>query len=353
MEPMTDRWRDVLTTLGSGLLVALAVWAAVWLACTLAARRWPAVGALQRRSRVPFRVLVLMVALNPVVAMLRPGPGAGSGDESLWWRWGGELASALAVISAGWFLTSVALFVEDVGLSRWRTDVADNRLARRMRTQVLVIRRLTIAAGAVLTLGAVLLSFPGVRAVGASLLASAGLISVVAALAAQSVLANVFAGIQIAFSDSVRLDDVVIVEDEWGWIEEITLTYVVARLWDDRRLVLPSTYFTTTPFQNWTRRNSELLGSVELDVDWRVDPSALREQLDVALAATDLWDGRAHVLQVTDAVGGWVRVRVLVTASDAPRLFDLRCHVREHLVGWIRDHDAGVPRQRVEMVDPA
>ncbi len=136
----------------------------------------------------------------------------------------------------------------------------------------------------------------------------------VAGLAAQSLLGNVFAGIQIAFSDAIRLDDVVIVEDEWGWIEEITLTYVVVRLWDDRRLVLPSTYFTTTPFQNWTRHSSALPGSVELDVDWRVDPDGVRRQLDVALATTDLWDGRAKVLQVTDAVGGWVRVRALVTA---------------------------------------
>ena len=303
---------------------------------------------LERRSRIPFRVLVVMVTLNPVVAAFRPGE-----SEAWWWTDGALAARILAIVATGWFLTSVVLFFEDTGLSRYRTDTVDNRTARRLRTQVLVLRRLTIAAGGVITLGAVLMSFPGVHAIGASVLASAGLISVVAALAAQSVLGNVFAGIQIAFSDSVRLDDVVIVEQEWGWIEEITLTYVVVRLWDDRRLVLPSTYFTTTPFQNWTRHKSELLGSVELDVDWRVDPAALREQLDVALGATDLWDGRGKVLQVTDAVNGWVRIRVLVTASDAPRLLDLRCHVREHLVGWIRDHDGGVPRWRVEMVQAA
>ncbi|MBZ5738373.1 mechanosensitive ion channel family protein [Nocardioides mangrovi] len=339
-------WSDTMVQVLVALGVAVVVVVAARLVCRLAARRWPQVGELERRSRVPFRVLVLMVTLNPVVATLRPAEA-----DTTWWVAGAQAAEVLAIVAAGWFLTSVVLFLEDVGLSRYRVDVADNRLARRMRTQVLVIRRLTIAAGAVVTLGAVLLSFPGVKAIGASVLASAGLISVVAALAAQSVLANVFAGIQIAFGDAVRLDDVVIVEDEWGWIEEITLTYVVVRLWDDRRLVLPSTYFTTTPFQNWTRHKSELLGSVELDVDWRVDTAALREQLDVALSTTDLWDGRGKVLQVTDAVGGWVRVRVLVTASDAPRLFDLRCHVREHLVTWIRDHDAGVPRQRVELVE--
>ena len=192
-------------------------------------------------------------------------------------------------------------------------------------------------------LGAALLSFPGVRAVGASLLASAGLISVVAALAAQSTLANVFAGIQLAFSDAIRLDDVVIAEEEWGWIEEITLSYVVVRLWDDRRMVLPSTYFTSTPFQNWTRRNSELLGAVELDVDWGVDVGAMRAELERVVGDTELWDGRTQVLQVTDAVGGVVRVRALVTAVDAGTLFDLRCHVREQLVSWVQRQDDARP----------
>ena len=173
----------------------------------------------------------------------------------------------------------------------------------------------------------------------------------VAALAAQSTLANLFAGLQVAFSDAIRLDDVVIVEQEWGWIEEITLSYVVVRLWDDRRMVLPSTYFTSTPFQNWTRRNSELLGAVELDVDWRVDVDAMRAELERVLTGTDLWDERSHVLQVTDAVGGLVRVRVLVSAVDAGTLFDLRCLVRERLVAWLQTQDeAGLPRQRMELV---
>jgi hypothetical protein len=246
----------------------------------------------------------------------------------------------------------VLLFLEDLGLKRYRTDVRDNRAARRMRTQVLILRRLTVSVVVVVALGAALLSFPGVRAVGASLLASAGLISVVAALAAQSTLANVFAGIQLAFSDAIRLDDVVIAEEEWGWIEEITLSYVVVRLWDDRRMVLPSTYFTSTPFQNWTRRNSELLGAVEMDVDWGVDVGAMRAELERVVGDTDLWDGRTQVLQVTDAVGGAVRVRALVTAVDAGTLFDLRCHVREQLVSWVQRQDTpGLPRTRVELVE--
>jgi small-conductance mechanosensitive channel len=247
-----------------------------------------------------------------------------------------------------WLVGVVLLFLGDLALIGARTDVPDNRVARRRRTQVLILRRVTVAVVVLVTVGAVMLTFPGVRAVGASVLASAGLISVVAALAAQSTLANVFAGMQLAFSDAIRLDDAVIVEQEWGWIEEITLSYVVVRLWDDRRMVLPCTYFTTTPFQNWTRHGSELLGVVEMDLDFGVDTDGMRRELERVLPLTDLWDGRTQVLQVTDAVGGFARVRVLVSAADASLLFDLRCHVREELLRWARTHDpAGLPRQRL------
>jgi small-conductance mechanosensitive channel len=301
---------------------------------------------LLRHARRPYRLFVVVAALAGAVAAVRP-----EAVSPQWWE-RVELAMRLVLIGSGaWLLASVLVFLEDLALVRWRTDVADNRTARRMHTQVLIIRRLTVVVVVVVALGAALLSFPGVRAVGAGVLASAGLISIVAALAAQSTLANVFAGLQVAFSDAIRLDDVVIVEDEWGWIEEITLSYVVVRLWDDRRMVLPSTYFTSTPFQNWTRRSSELLGAVELDVDWRLDVDAMRAELDRVLDDTDLWDERAKVLQVTDAVEGLVRVRVLVSAADAGRLFDLRCLVRERLVGWVQDQgEAALPRRRLEMV---
>jgi len=145
---------------------------------------------------------------------------------------------------------------------------------------------------------------------------------------------------------------VVIAEGEWGRIEEITLTYVVVHIWDDRRMVLPSTYFTSTPFENWTRSSSELLGSIEIDLDWRVSPAAMRVELEKILARTNIWDGRASVLQVTDATAGMVRVRILVTAVDAPTLFDLRCFVREEMVEWLQSHDpAAIPRTRVQMVE--
>ncbi|WP_028474116.1 mechanosensitive ion channel family protein [Nocardioides alkalitolerans] len=345
---MAFDWTNLAVTALVALLSAGVVILLARLALRVLGRRWVPAADLERRARIPFRVLVLMVALNPVVAGVRPD------DVGGWWDLAAAAARVLAIVTVGWFLTVVLLFVVDLALLRNRADVeaSDNKVARRLRTQVLILRRLAVTVAVVITAGAVLLSFPGVEAVGASVLASAGLISVVAGLAAQTVLGNVFAGLQIAFSDSIRIDDAVIVEQEWGWIEEITLTYVVVRLWDERRMVLPSTYFTTTPFENWTRDTSQLLGSVELDLDWRVDTAALRDELDRALELTDLWDQRAKVLQVTDAVGGFVRIRVLVTARDAPTLFDLRCHVREHLVAWVRENaDRGMPRGRVELLE--
>ncbi|WP_206056614.1 mechanosensitive ion channel family protein [Nocardioides sp. GY 10113] len=330
------------------LAIAVAVIAATRVGIGLLARRWPPASRLAESARIPFRALVALVALSPVLADLDAGydlPGWATVD-------GG--ARVAMVFAAGWLLTVVLVFLVDLALLRNAAGVAraDNRAARRLRTQVMILRRLVYVAGAVVTVGAVLLSIPGVEAYGASVLASAGVISVVAGLAATSVLGNVFAGLQLAFSDAIRLDDAVIVEGEWGWIDELTLTYVVVRLWDERRMVLPSSYFTTTPFQNWTRESAELLGSVELDLDWRVDTAALRAEVDRALEVTDLWDGRAKVVQVTDAVGGYVRVRVLVTARDAPTLFDLRCHVREHLVAWVRENaERGMPRLRTEIVE--
>ena len=231
---------------------------------------------------------------------------------------GVELALRLASIgTVAWLVGALLLFLEDLGLERYRTDVTDNQNARRLRTQVLVIRRLTVALVVLVAAGAALLTFPGVRAVGASLLASAGLVSVVVGVAAQSTLANVFAGIQLAFSDAIRIDDVVVVDGQWGRIDEITLSYVVVHLWDDRRLVLPSrllhqgTLRELDPPQLRAARHR------------RARPRLARRRRRPARVprrgprGTALWDGRTQALQVTDATGGLVRVRVLVSAVDA------------------------------------
>lgn len=333
--------------LGVAVLIAWAIVlvlvAIASLAARIVARSRPGVHAALAPTRRRLRVLLGIAATWIAVAVTAP-------DE----RWLPVVSHVFLIVTmaaGGWLLSALLNLAIDRTLVRYPIDVPDNRVARRIRTQVLIIRRLGHVAIAIVGLGAILMTFPGAQAAGASILASAGLVSVVAGLAAQSTLANVFAGVQLAFSDAIRVDDVVIAEGEWGRIEEITLTYVVVSIWDQRRLVLPSTYFTTTPFQNWTRRGSELLGAVELDLDWTVTPSALRTELDRVLAETELWDGRTANLQVTDAVGGLVRVRVLVSAHDAGQLWDLRCLVREELVEWLAQHGA-LPKQRVLLVEP-
>ncbi|MFV2113022.1 mechanosensitive ion channel family protein [Micromonospora sp. LOL_025] len=256
------------------------------------------------------------------------------------------------IASVAWLVASLLVVAEDTALARFRVDVPDNRHARRVRTQVVMLRRLTIAVIVVLAVGVMLMTFPAVRGIGAGVLTSAGVVGVVAALAAQSLLGNVFAGLQLAFSDAVRLDDVVVVEGEWGRVEELTLSYVVVQIWDDRRLILPTSYFTSKPFQNWTRTEAAVLGTAEFDVDWAIPVQAMREELRRLVEGTDLWDGRVCVLQVTDATGGTVKVRALVSAADAGSLWDLRCLVREHLVAWIRDHrPTAMPRMRTEIGD--
>ncbi|WP_422739495.1 mechanosensitive ion channel family protein [Micromonospora sp. WMMD729] len=269
-----------------------------------------------------------------------------------WRRFLLHLLVLCVIASTAWLVAALLIVVEDTALARFRVDVPNNRHARRVRTQVVMLRRLTVAVIVILTVGVMLMTFPSVRGIGAGVLTSAGVVGVVAALAAQSLLGNVFAGLQLAFSDAVRLDDVVVVEGEWGRIEELTLSYVVVQIWDDRRLILPTSYFTSKPFQNWTRTEAAVLGTAEFDVDWAVPVQTMREELRRLVEGTELWDGRVCVLQVTDATGGMVRLRALVSAADAGSLWDLRALVREHLVGWIRDNrPTAMPRVRTELGD--
>lgn len=335
-------WLGLAVVCVAGLVAAVVITAIVAVIVRLVARRKEWARSLTRHARRPFRVLLVVVAFWIAVAITLPEPG---------WAptvWHGFLI--LTIVAGGWFAAALVFFLEDLGLNRYRLDVPDNRVARRLRTQVLILRRVTVVGVVVITLGAILLTFPEVQTVGASVLASAGILSIIGGVAAQSTLSNIFAGIQLAFSDAIRVDDVVVVENQWGRIEEITLTYIVVHIWDDRRLVMPSKFFTSTPFENWTRHNSELLGAVEFDLDWRADPARMRTQLDAILATTELWDQRVAVLQVTDAVGGLVRIRILVTAADAPRLFDLRCFVREEMIAWLHaSSPQSIPRTRVEL----
>lgn len=269
------------------------------------------------------------------------------------WRGWVDHALVIALIATfTWVAASLVMVAERQAIARFAggdeglTDADRHR--RKIRTQVTVLRRLVIAVVVVLGSAAALMTFPSFSDIGKTLFASAGVLSVVAGLAAQTSLGAAFAGIQIAFSNAIRVGDVVVLEDEWGRIEEITLTYVVIHLWDERRLVLPSTYFTTKPFQNWTRNATELLGTAELDVDFTVPFESMRAELDRLLRADPLWDGRVGVLQVTDAVDGRVRVRMLVSAENAGALFDLRCDVREGMVKWLQTNPGALPRGRID-----
>ena len=336
----TQTWQ-VLVLLAAAAVGAWLFGVAIGVLVRRLARRSPVVADISRRGRAPLRALLVLAAVN---AVLDAAPVSGS------WREPVVRLLGLALIgTVGWFVAVAVFAAADLALARYDVDVVDNRHARRVRTQISLLRRLAVVVIGVLAAAAMLLTFPSARAAGASILASAGVISLVAGLAAQTSLANVFAGLQLAFTDAIRVDDVVVVEDEWGRIEEITLTYVVVHIWDDRRMVLPSTYFTTTPFENWTRTQSAVLGSVEIDVDWTVPFDEMRAELARLVEGNELWDGRVGVLQVTDAVGSVVRVRALVSAKDGPTLFDLRCHVRECLVVWLqREHGYGLPRLRLD-----
>lgn len=230
-------------------------------------------------------------------------------------------------------------------------DVSDNLRARQIQTQSRVLLRTLSLFFLLIGVAAMLMTFPSARQFGTSLLASAGLAGLAVGFAARPVLANLIAGLQIAITQPIRLDDVVIVEDEWGRIEEITGTYVVVRIWDDRRLVVPLQYFIEKPFQNWTRRNSSLIGSVFLWADYSLPLEPVREELRrLCKDVPELWDGRVCVLQVTEAGEKAIQLRALVSSADSSRNWDLRCHIRENLLGFIqRQYPQALPQLRADL----
>lgn len=220
--------------------------------------------------------------------------------------------------------------------------------ARKTRTQLQILTRVIIAIVWVIGIGAALTTFPAARAAGASLFASAGIVSVIAGLAAQSTLGNVFAGLQIAFSDAVRVDDVVVIDGHWCYIEEITLTYVVAREWDGRRLIVPSSHLTSHLFENWTRKPPKLLGEVFWQVDWRVPIDLMREELERIARSSELWNGELAKLAVIDAQGNQLVIRAIISCVTADNLADFKNYVREEMVKWIQQEASqSFPAHRV------
>ncbi|HKV42486.1 MAG TPA: mechanosensitive ion channel family protein, partial [Blastocatellia bacterium] len=265
-------------------------------------------------------------------------------------KWSVEHVVGLGLIAAiAWVFILLIEVSADVITTRYRVDVQDNLEARRIQTQVQVLRRILSAVVIIAAIAIMLLTIPNVRAIGASLLASAGLAGLVLGVSMKSTLGNWIAGIQIALTQPIRLEDAVIVNDEWGWIEEITTTYVVIRIWDLRRMVVPLSYFIEQPFQNWTRRSADLLGSVYLYVDYTVPVEEVRQELSRILKTTNKWLGKVSVLQVSDAKEHTVELRALMDAPDSGASWDLRCYVRENLIKFLQErYPQSLPKTRAE-----
>jgi len=246
------------------------------------------------------------------------------------------------------FLLVKATYVlDEYVIDRFDIDQKDNLRARKVRTQLNVLKRIVIVVVCILALGMMLMTFEKFRQLGTTILASAGIIGIVVGMAAQRTIGTFIAGLQIAFTQPIRIDDVVIVENEWGRIEEITLTYVVVKIWDLRRLVVPITYFIEKPFQNWTRVTADLLGTVYIYVDYTVPVEAVRAELQKILKDSELWDGKVCVLQVTNTSEHTIELRALMSAQDASTAWTLRCHVREKLVEFIqKNYPESLPKLR-------
>jgi small-conductance mechanosensitive channel len=260
-----------------------------------------------------------------------------------------DVYTIVLIITVAWFLMKLTSVFEAVILMQYHIEDKDNLQARKIYTQVRIIRKILIFIIAVVAFAAILMSFERFRRLGTGILASAGVAGVVLGFAAQRTLGNLLAGIQIALTQPLRLDDVVIVENEWGKIEEITLTYVVVRIWDLRRLVLPISYFIEKPFQNWTRTSADLIGSVYLYVDYTVPVQEIREEF-LRILKNSTWDGKVWGLQVTDATEHSMQVRAIMSAPDSSSAWNLRCEVREKLIDFMRSkHPEALPRFRAEL----
>lgn len=263
-----------------------------------------------------------------------------------------KVTQVMLILSFGWVLLRLIRVVEDVAYEHYSVRRNDPFKTRKIKTQLQFVRRILVVIIFILMLAATLLSFPEVRNIGATLLTSAGVAGIIIGFAAQKSIANLLAGLQIAITQPIKIDDAVIVEGEWGKIEEITLTYVVVMVWDKRRVVLPINYFIEKPFQNWTRTSAELLGPIVLYLDYSLPLARLRAQLDVILKEEPLWDQKVKVVQVMDTTEKCMVVRVLVSAKDAPTAWDLRCSVREKLITFIqKEFPDAFPVNRMKLLE--
>jgi small-conductance mechanosensitive channel len=301
-------------------------------------------GLLRKKIRLP--VILLLIFLSFVI------PASFFEQEISPLQPLGNMMSVMVIIFVSWILIQAVYLIKHFVLGKFDMSDADNLRARKIYTQFRVLENIILFLIVVVALSLILMSFESIRRIGVSLIASAGVAGIIIGFAAQKAIGTILAGIQIALSQPIRLDDVVIVENEWGRIEEINLTYVVVAIWDKRRLVLPTTYFIENPFQNWTRTTSEILGSVFIYADYTLPVDAVRDELDRILENNPLWDGDVKVVQVTDTTDRTIEVRVLVSAADSATAWDLRVHVREKLLSFLQNnYPQCLPKARLEMAE--
>lgn len=323
--------RELAFVVGAVGLALLGHWLVMGLLRRIAARTPGSVDDVYvAAARRPLRWIVVAIALTAVRRALRLDE-----DWAVLWS---QFAALVVPALIGWLAVALVRATEAAVAIRADITVADNLRARRRRTRTAILARIAILAIGVATIALMLLSIPSVRSVGVTLMASAGIAGLAVGAAAQPALKNVIAGVQMAFTEPVRIDDVVIIDNEWGRVEEIRLTYVVVALWDERRLVVPVSRFLEDSFQNWTRSTSQLLGSAFLYLDPAADVPRLRARYEQLVRANPRWDGRAFACQVTDMkADGALELRLLATARDAGTTFDLRCDLREGMLAYIRD----------------
>ncbi|NTW68238.1 MAG: mechanosensitive ion channel [Chlorobiaceae bacterium] len=290
----------------------------------------------------PFRLLVSLIALS---ALLHSISLSAELHEIL-----RHTLLIIAVIGIAWFMMRLFRVFEHFVLQYYSGKVRENEAARKISTHVSLARKILNVLIVLLAVSSVLMTFDTVRQVGLSILASAGIAGVILGFAAQKSLATLVAGIQIAITQPISIGDVVVVENEWGRIDEITLTYVVVQLWDQRRLIVPITWFIDRPFQNWTRTSPELLGTVLFSMDYLIPPETIRKELERIVTLTPLWDKRVVKLHVTNTTDKSVQMRALVSAANSSDLWELRCFVREALIEFLRTNfPEGLPKLRMEM----
>ncbi|RFB73004.1 MULTISPECIES: mechanosensitive ion channel domain-containing protein [unclassified Herbaspirillum] len=340
--------------LQSGVIVAVAAVLAILLAMVV---HRIGIGLLRRlvrnrpfttnATRIAFRASQVCVALFAVRVVLTAAPDDTPGLRSL-----SYVCTVALIVALTWFVMRCIVSVSATITQLNPYDVADNLKARRILTQTRVLTRSAYFIVGLLGLAFVLLTLPGARQFGASLLASAGVAGLVAGIAARPVLGNFIAGLQIAFSQPIRIDDVLIVNGEWGRVEEITGTFVVVRIWDERRMIVPLQWFIENPFENWTHTSSTILGTVFLWLDFKLPVASLRTEFERVCKEAPQWDGRVCVLQVTDSNERAMQVRMLVSAQNSGSAFDLRCAIRESMIAFIAEHHPeALPRLR-SAIDP-